>query len=174
MKSGLALTALLLAATSITGCGLTQKIGDGTVEVTKSIFYKQVKTLHLDVQAREGTNLNDKGIALSTVVRVYQLKDRKTFDITDYPSMFNDDNNELHADLLIQKDLRIRPGESYSLDMPMEKETKYVAVAAMFHTPDLEKNNWRVVIPKDELDPDKARQIELIDQQIHLIPLKKD
>lgn len=33
-------------ATLLTGCGLTQKVTDGTVAVTKSIFYRQVKTLH--------------------------------------------------------------------------------------------------------------------------------
>lgn len=48
-------------ATLLTGCGLTQKVTDGTVAVTKSIFYRQVKTLHLDIQAREGVNNNAKG-----------------------------------------------------------------------------------------------------------------
>ncbi|HCN95723.1 MAG TPA: type VI secretion system lipoprotein TssJ, partial [Leclercia sp.] len=43
------LLALCLAAT-LTGCGLTQKISDGTVAATKSIFYKQVKTLHMDIR----------------------------------------------------------------------------------------------------------------------------
>jgi type VI secretion system protein VasD len=43
--------AMLLA-----GCGLTQKVTDGTVAVTKSIFYKQVKILHLDIRAREAMN----------------------------------------------------------------------------------------------------------------------
>ncbi|HCT2015413.1 TPA: type VI secretion system lipoprotein TssJ, partial [Klebsiella pneumoniae] len=30
-----------------TGCGLTQTVTDGTVSITKSIFYKKMKTLHL-------------------------------------------------------------------------------------------------------------------------------
>lgn len=72
----------------LAGCGLTQKVTDGTVAVTKSIFYKQIKTLHLDIRAREAVNSNAGGVALSTVVRIYQLKDRKTFDTTDYPSLF--------------------------------------------------------------------------------------
>ena len=54
----------------LAGCGLTQKVTDGTVDVTKSIFYKQIKTLHLDIRAREAVNSNAGGIALSTVVRV--------------------------------------------------------------------------------------------------------
>lgn len=74
-------------ATLLTGCGLTQKVTDGTVAVTKSIFYRQVKTLHLDIQAREGVNNNAKGASLATVVRIYQLKERKAFDSTDYPSL---------------------------------------------------------------------------------------
>jgi hypothetical protein len=75
------LAALAVGITLIlAGCGLTQKVTDGTVAVTKSIFYKQIKTLHLDIRAREAVNSNAGGVALSTVVRIYQLKDRKTFD----------------------------------------------------------------------------------------------
>jgi type VI secretion system protein VasD len=60
----------------LAGCGLT-KVTDGTVAVTKSIFYKQIKTLHLDIRAREAVNSNAGGVALSTVVRIYQLKTAK-------------------------------------------------------------------------------------------------
>lgn len=76
----------------LAGCGLTQKVTDGTVAVTQSIFYKQVKTLHLDIRTREAVNNNARGEALSTVVRIYQLKDRKTFDSTNYSSLFADDS----------------------------------------------------------------------------------
>lgn len=76
----------------LTGCGLSQKVTDGAVAATRSIFYKQVKALHLDIRAREAVNSNAGGVALSTVVRIYQLKDRKTFDSTDYPSLFKADN----------------------------------------------------------------------------------
>ena len=62
------LAALVAGITMIlAGCGLTQKVTDGTVAVTQSIFYKQVKTLHLDIRAREGVNSNAAGVALSTV-----------------------------------------------------------------------------------------------------------
>ena len=84
----------------LAGCGLTQKVTDGTVAVTKSIFYKQIKTLHLDIRAREAVNSNAGGVALSTVVRIYQLKDRKTFDTTDYPSLFKADSQAIKADLM--------------------------------------------------------------------------
>ena len=40
----------------LTGCGLTQKISDSTSSAVKSVFYKQVNVLHLDVTARAELN----------------------------------------------------------------------------------------------------------------------
>lgn len=167
------LLALCLAAT-LTGCGLTQKISDGTVAVTRSIFYKQVKILHLDIKAREGVNNNAKGASLATVVRIYQLKDRKAFDNTDYPSLFVRDSQAVRADLLAEKDIRLRPGESFSLDMPMDERAQFVAVAGMFMAPDQDNNTWRLVITRDELDPDTPRIIEASNNQLTLLPVKDD
>jgi type VI secretion system protein VasD len=42
------------------------------------------------------------------------------------------------------------------VDMPMEESAQYVAVAGMFMSPDQENNTWRVVLSRDDLDPDKA------------------
>lgn len=58
------------------------------------------------------------------------------------------------------------------LAMPMEASTRFVAVAAMFLTPDGNNNSWRLVLSRDDLDPDDARQIELNQQTIMLQPLK--
>ena len=165
-------TTILLLVTSITimlgGCGLKQKVTDGTVAMTQSIFYKQVKTLHLDIRAREAVNSNARGEALSTVVRIYQLKDRKTFDTTDYPSLFTDDSRTLNADLLAEKDIHLQPGGAVTVDMPMDDSAKFVAVAGMFISPDQVNNTWRVVIARNELDPDKARVIEAGNNQLTL------
>lgn len=160
--------------TTLTGCGLTQSVTDGTVSVTKSIFYKQVKTLHLDIQARDGVNNNARGAALATVVRIYQLKDRKAFDSTDYPSLFADDSLAIKTDLVAEKDIRVRPGESVTLDMPMEEAAQYVAVAGMFMAPDQVNNSWRITLSRDDLDPDKPRVIEVSNNQLTLQPLKDD
>ena len=145
----------------VTGCGLTQKVSEGTVALTKSIFYKEIKTLHLDLCAREAANKNAQGIALSTVVRIYQLNDRKAFDSANYQSLFAQDSTVVKADLLAQKDVWVRPGESVAVDIPLEKETQYVAVAGMFISPDRSEDSWRVVLRREDLDPDKARVLEL-------------
>lgn len=166
-------TLLMLAmVTTLSGCGLTQKVSDGTVAVTKSIFYKQVKTLHLDITARDAINNNASGAPLSTVVRIYQLKDRKVFDDTDYPSLFTEDSQAIKADLLEQKDIRALPGAAVTIDVPMNEKAQFVAVAGMFLSPDITNNTWRIVLSRDDLDPDKARQIELNNQGMKLLPLK--
>lgn len=169
---------LLILVSAVTlllaGCGLTQKVTDGTVAVTKSIFYKQVKTLHLDIQAREAVNSNAGGVALSTVIRIYQLKDRKAFDSTDYPSLFASDSQAIKADWLAEKDVRLTPGGAVTVDMPMEEGARYVAVAGMFISPDLVNNTWRIVLARDELDPDKARIIEAANNSLALKPVKDE
>lgn len=172
-KNRLSLLTLVMIST-LSGCGLTQKVSDGTVAVTKSIFYKQVKTLHLDIRARGAVNNNAGGMALSTVVRVYQLKDRKAFDTTDYPSLFAADSKVLKADLVAEKDVRLQPGGAVIVDMPMEESTQYVAVAGMFISPDQVNNTWRVVLSREDLDPDKARIIEAGDNRLALKPVKDD
>lgn len=148
----LTLTGILLLVTTtfnLTGCGLTQIVSDGTSNVAKSIFYKQIKVVHLDFTARDALNTDDNGLPLSTIVRIYQLKNIDNFNYSDYSTLFANDNEALKSELVAQKDIRIRPGESISVDMPMEEDTKFVAIAAMFHTPDLITNDWRVVIPKN-------------------------
>lgn len=170
-KTCYTLLALAITAT-LSGCGLTQKVTDSTVAVTKSIFYKQVKTLHLDIQARDAVNNNANGAPLATVVRIYQLKDRKVFDGTDYPSLFADDSQAIKADLVAEKDIRIRPGGAVSIDVPLDDSAQFVAVAGLFLAPDVTNNTWRLVLSRDDLDPDKARQIELNNQGMSLLPLK--
>lgn len=159
-------------ASLLTGCGLTQTVSESTVSLTKSIFYKEIKTLHLDFLAREAVNKNAQGIALSTVVRIYQLKDRKAFDSANYQSLFAEDSTVVKADLVAQKDIRVRPGESVTLDIPLETEAQYIAVAGMFISPEQSEDSWRVVLSREDLDPDKARIIELKTQGLALMPLE--
>ncbi|OVZ81708.1 type VI secretion system lipoprotein TssJ [Yersinia intermedia] len=145
---------------------------DVIVAVTKSIFYKQVKIPHLDIQAREAVN-NDATVAsLATLGRIYQLKDRKMFDGTDYPSLFAEDSQVIKADLVAEKDIRISLGAAVSIDVPPDEKAEYVAVTGLFLAPYIANNTCRVVLSCDDLDPDKTRKIELNNHGMTLLPLK--
>lgn len=102
-------------------------------------------------------------------MRIYQLKDRKAFDSANYQSLFEQDSTVVKTDLLAQKDVLIRPGESVTVDIPLEKEAQYVAVAGMFISPEQSEDSWRVVLRREDLDPDKARVLELNTRTLALL-----
>lgn len=160
----------LLVVLTLTGCGLTQKVSDGTTSVAKAIFYKQVKNLHLDLAARTALNPDEDGMSLATDVWVYQLKDRQAFDKADYAALQSGANTLLSADLLAEKDLWVRPGSTVSLNMPLDEKAQYVALVAQFRSPDARKNDWRLVLARADLDPDKPRVIELEGHSMVLKP----
>ncbi len=163
----------LIACGLLAGCGLTQTVTDGTVSMTKSIFYKKIKTLQLDFAPRSAINTDGAQAPLATMVRVYQLKDRKSVDAADYQMLLRNADTVLKDDVAASKELLVMPDGSMSLNMPMDENAKFVAVVGLFNRPDLKDNRWRLVLTRDDLDPDKPRTIELGDGWLSLVPLKE-
>ncbi|WP_202301012.1 type VI secretion system lipoprotein TssJ [Dryocola clanedunensis] len=168
---------LPLLALSLSGCGLTQSVTDGTKSAITSVFYKKIKVLHLDFTAREALNTDareNNSLSEPVVVRVYQLKDRKTFDKTVYQQLLKDDEAILKDDLLASRDVIIKPGGDATLDMPMDADAQFVAVVGLFRHPDMAKNDWKQVLEREELDPDAARIFEAGHNHLTLLPVKDD
>lgn len=160
---------------SLTGCGLTQSVSDGTRSAVSSIFYKKIKVLHLDFTAREALNTDTRenhSSPQSLVIRVYQLKDRKTFDTLVYQQIASDAGTLLGDDLLASRDAVLSPGGAVNLTMPMEENAAFVAVVGLFRQPDLAKDNWRQVLAREALDQNKPRLLEAGDNSLTLQPLK--
>ncbi|WP_338670903.1 type VI secretion system lipoprotein TssJ [Pantoea dispersa] len=175
IKSACWLPALL--AFSLTGCGVTQGITDGTKSAFNAVFYKKIKVLHLDFTAREALNTDSResnSLSEPVVIRVWQLKDRKTFDKTVYQQLLRDGDTILKADLLATRDVVVKPGGDANLDMPMEEDVQFVAVAGLFRHPDRVNNTWKLVIGREDLDPDKPRILEAGNNHLTLQPLKDD
>lgn len=175
IKSACWLPALL--AFSLTGCGVTQGITDGTKSSFNAVFYKKIKVLHLDFTAREALNTDSResnSLSEPVVIRVWQLKDRKTFDKTVYQQLLRDGDTILKADLLATRDVVVKPGGDANLDMPMEEDAQFVAVAGLFRHPDRVNNTWKLVIGREDLDPDKPRILEAGNNHLTLQPLKDD
>ncbi|MBU5385938.1 type VI secretion system contractile sheath small subunit [Citrobacter cronae] len=53
------------------------------------------------------------------------------------------------------------------------EDAHFVAVVGLFNRPDQKENRWRLVLTRDELDPDKPRTIELGDGWLSLVPVKE-
>lgn len=175
IKSACWLPALL--AFSLTGCGVTQGITDGTKSAFNAVFFKKIKVLHLDFTAREALNTDSResnSLSEPVVIRVWQLKDRKTFDKTVYQQLLRDGDTILKADLLATRDVVVKPGGDANLDMPMEEDAQFVAVAGLFRHPDRVNNTWKLVIEREDLNPDKPRILEAGNNHLTLQPLKDD
>ncbi|HDP0319462.1 TPA: type VI secretion system lipoprotein TssJ, partial [Salmonella enterica subsp. enterica serovar Concord] len=93
----------LIACALLTGCGLTQAVTDGTVSITKSLFYRKIKTLHLDFTPRSAINADGAQTPLATMVRVYQLSDRKAVDAAGYQTLLHNAGTVLRDDILASK-----------------------------------------------------------------------
>jgi len=169
----LRLIALLALSGLLAGCGLTQTVSDGAVSMTKSIFYKKIKVLHLDFEPRSAVNADEAQTPLATMVRVYQLKDRQKVDAADYQKLLRDADTVLKEDMVASKSLLVMPKGSVMLNMPMDEEAQYVAVIGLFNRPDMKNNAWRLVLSRDDLDPDKPRTIELGNGFLTLVPVKE-
>ncbi|WP_342606409.1 type VI secretion system lipoprotein TssJ [Pantoea agglomerans] len=168
---------LPLLAFSLASCGVTQSVTDGTKSAFNAVFYKKIKVLHLDFTAREALNTDSResnSLSEPVVFRVYQLKDRKTFDKMVYQQLLKDGETILKADLLATRDVVVKPGGDANLSMPMEEEAKYVAVVGLFRHPDMVNNTWKLVTEREDLDPDKPRILEAGNNHLTLQPLKDD
>ncbi len=164
---------LLALCGLLAGCGLTQAVTDGAVNVTKSIFYKKIKVLHLDFAPRSAANADEAQTPLATMVRVYQLKDSQKVEAADYQTLLRDADTALKEDVVASKSLLVMPRGSVTLNMPMSGEAKYVAVVGLFNRPEIKNNTWRLVLSRDDLDPDKPRTIELGNGFLTLVPVKE-
>ncbi|CCK06844.1 type VI secretion system lipoprotein TssJ [Cronobacter sakazakii] len=166
---------LLLLPLLLSGCGLTQKISDGASSAINAVFHKQVKTLHLDFTAREALNTDEResgSLSEPVMIRVYQLRDSKAFDKAVYEQLVKDDEETLGDSVLASRDVVVKPGGDANLNMPMHEEAQFVAVVGLFRHPDTAKNHWKLLLTRDDLDPDEVRVIEPCDNRLTLLPME--
>ncbi|MHC8305783.1 type VI secretion system lipoprotein TssJ [Pseudomonas sp. PB3P13] len=159
------------------GCGLAQTVADGTASTAKAIFYKPVKTLHLDFSARTALNTDAtdmSALSVPTLVRVYQLRDGKAVEQATYDGLLGYDEQLLAGALLDKRSVVVKPEEGTQLNVPLDKDAQFVTVVALFRSPDTQLNTWRLTLLRDDLNPDRARVIELGDNRLTLRPLAKD
>lgn len=164
--------ALLFTAIFLTGCGLAQKVVEGTKSTASAVFYKQIHVLHLDFVSRSALNTDAGDTPLSTMVHVWQLKNRDRFDKADYDSLFMHEEKVLEADVLAEHSVWIKPEGAVSLDVPLDKDAQYIAVVGQFYQPDEKSGSWRLVLKREELEADKPRTIELMRSDLRLLSLK--
>ncbi|UEP23358.1 type VI secretion system lipoprotein TssJ [Burkholderia ambifaria] len=162
MSAATAAAVLLLS-----GCGAWQSVSDASSNAYHAVFFKQVKVLDVDLTARAALNPDDAGRPTSVAVRVYQLTDRKMFDAASYDDLLKNDRTVLAQDLQADMSATVSPGASSSLSQPMQRETKYVAIVALYRVPGAAED-WKKVVEKKRLDPDKPLRIGLTSDRLEM------
>ena len=182
-----ALLCMAMLTVVLSGCGLIQKVVDESKSVASAVFYKQIKILHLDFFSRSALNTDAEDTPLSTMVHVWQLKTREDFDKADYDTLFMQEEKTLEeafgelngmieqledSQVSLENSFQIYQEGTASLNVPLDKETQFVAIIGQFYHPDEKSDSWRLVIKRDELEADKPRSIELMRSDLRLLPLK--
>ncbi len=165
------LSSVFALVSALSGCGMMQAAADSVASASDAIFYKQVKTLHLDFDGRAAMNSDQVhmgGLSVATLVRVYQLRDSTALERITYDELLERGDRTFRGDLLSERALVIKPGEGAQLSMPLEKDAAFVAVVALFHAPDNQAGSWRLVLSRNELDPDTPRLVALDDNRLTL------
>ncbi|WP_423382969.1 type VI secretion system lipoprotein TssJ [Burkholderia sp. LMG 32019] len=170
-RRSLAGAAAVLVILTTAGCGVGQAVKDNTVDAAKWVFTTQVKTMNLDLVARSSANANAGGQPLSTVVRLYQLKDAKTFEQLDYTQLQTNDLDALKTDLLATKDVVLRPGASASVNEPMNPDAQVVGIVAFFREPG-DGAVWKLSVPKKQWKKTDPVKIEVRDNALILVDAK--
>lgn len=167
MKNQFQLGAAMCVLVGLAGCGVFQVTKDGAVDAAKWAFTTQIKTMNIDLLARESLNPNSAGRSLSTVVRVYQLKIAKNFEKLDYAQLQRNDIDALKPDLLASKDIVLRPGASVSISEAMNSEAEYVGVVAFFRDGD-KTSQWKLILPKKQWEKTDPVKIEVRESTLEL------
>jgi len=159
---------LILLVLCLSACGAWQYVTDTSKDLASALFHTRLKTVKLDVSAREELNPDDKGRSLSVLLRVYQLRDGKAFRSASYAQLLTDDKAILGDELIARKDIVLAPATSISLNEPFDEHAGQLAVIALFRLAD-QSAAWRISIPRSALDNDTPARLEVKNSQLSIL-----
>jgi type VI secretion system VasD/TssJ family lipoprotein len=114
------------------------------------------EALKVNLQASPLLNPGEKGEALATVVRFYQLKTQTTLLAATFDEILDRDKEALGEDLVGVSDVTINPGDKIDPPVARKPDASFLAVVALFRKP--VGTSWRVVKKMPMADPDHCRK----------------
>jgi type VI secretion system protein VasD len=130
IKYSLLLLVLAMGATTI-GCG------------------NGIKDVRVTLLPTNRLNPDESGAPLSVMVRVYQLRNRTSFERADFRALWKDDAKALEGDLLERKDVTVFPDTKTSVELQVDRKkgAQFLGIMALFRKPEGEW--WRQVTTSD-------------------------
>jgi type VI secretion system protein VasD len=127
--------------------------------------------MNLTLAAAERLNQDDKGQALATVVRIYQLKSATRLEHAEFEDMWLRANDVLAGDLVKVDEFTLFPNDKLDKPLVLEKDTAFVAAVALVRKPG--GVSWRSIyaLPSTRCDwrghkPRLARRFVLEDYSV--------
>lgn len=111
----------------------------------------QVRMLDLSVVASADLNADGRNRAAPVVMRVYQLRSTTAFLAADFFSLFDREQAALGPELLAREELQLRPSDTQRLSREAAPGARAIGVIVAYR--DLERSNWRAVVPLPDPDP---------------------
>jgi type VI secretion system protein VasD len=152
--------AVVASCVLLSACGAWQTVSTATSSAYQATFYKKVTALNVDLKARAMINPDDVGRPYSVVVRVYQLRDTKTFASASYDDLLTEDKTVLAEDLQDIRGMVVYPNGAASMSQPLKPNTQYIGIVA-FYRDAKSSDSWRLIVPKKDLSADEPLLLEL-------------
>jgi type VI secretion system protein VasD len=118
--------------------------------------------LRINLRASAHLNLSEKGDALATVVRVYQLKGTGKISVASFDDLLDHDKDALGEDFVAMQEVTVNPGATLDPPLVRSPEATHVAIVALFRKP--ASTTWRTIEKLPPPDP----------QYCHPAPADKD
>lgn len=108
--------------------------------------------LRLSLTASARLNPGEKGEALATVVRIYQLKGVGKMMGVSFDDLLDHDKDTLADDFLAMQEVTINPGDKLEPPVVRNADARYVLAVALFRQPT--GTTWKVTKRLSSPDPD--------------------
>jgi type VI secretion system VasD/TssJ family lipoprotein len=112
---------------------------------------QQPEPLRLVLTGTDRLNPGEKGEALATVVRLYQLKGSNKMSDAAFEEILDNDKTVLAEDFVDMKEMTLQPSSRLTPPVPREDGVQYLAVVALFRQP--AGTSWRVLYHLPTSDP---------------------
>ena len=89
-------------------------------------------------------NPDSSGRPSPIVVRIYQLKADAAFKVTDFFTLYDDEQKALGAELISRDEYVLNPSERKTIDVTVSRDTRFIGALAAFRDRNAES---RVLVP---------------------------
>jgi type VI secretion system protein VasD len=97
------------------------------------------------VVASQDVNPDGAGRASPVALRIYELKDRETFESASFFDLYERGQQTLGADLLNSTEIKLVPGGTKDLRLELSPDARFVGVVAAYRA--IEDATWRATVP---------------------------